>query len=199
MPVNFPAKYLCHTPQGSLTCRKNLRHWGDGFTSSPKEVAIRIFIAFKKIRRPRSGLNPRILSPMTSTMTNRPTYVGVTKPFGLNFPFVLTNISCLYLRVTSWSISVTLCHTCNSVTWFQSGLGHVSCVNILFRLQGNIICFCDIQSETKHRNLVIIFWKLLITTSMTSQIRHLWDQTGAGPDNFPNHRWLIYYGTKTPK
>jgi hypothetical protein len=41
------AKYLCHTWQGSLTCRKILRHGADGFTSSPKEIVQRIFNAFK--------------------------------------------------------------------------------------------------------------------------------------------------------
>jgi hypothetical protein len=32
---------------GNLTCRKNLRHWADGFTSPPKAVVLRIFIALK--------------------------------------------------------------------------------------------------------------------------------------------------------
>jgi hypothetical protein len=36
-PLILPAKYLCHTPQGSLTCRKVLRHGADGFTSPPKK------------------------------------------------------------------------------------------------------------------------------------------------------------------
>jgi hypothetical protein len=37
-----------------LTCRKNLRHGTDGFTSPPKEVVIRIFIA----HLPWPGLSP---------------------------------------------------------------------------------------------------------------------------------------------
>jgi hypothetical protein len=39
--------YLRHTPQGSLTCRKILRHETDGFSSPPKEVVLHIFIALK--------------------------------------------------------------------------------------------------------------------------------------------------------
>jgi hypothetical protein len=31
----------------SSTCRKILRHWTSGFTSHPKEVVLRIFIALK--------------------------------------------------------------------------------------------------------------------------------------------------------
>jgi hypothetical protein len=41
----LPAKSLCHTPQGSLKCRKILRHGADGFTSPSKEVLLWIFIA----------------------------------------------------------------------------------------------------------------------------------------------------------
>jgi hypothetical protein len=40
-------KYLFHTPQGYLTCRKIFRHRADGFTSPPKEVTVQIFIALK--------------------------------------------------------------------------------------------------------------------------------------------------------
>jgi hypothetical protein len=46
-----------------------LRHGADGFTSSPKEGALRIFIALK-YRSPRTGLNPRTLGPIASTLTN---------------------------------------------------------------------------------------------------------------------------------
>jgi hypothetical protein len=66
----FPAKYLCHTPQGSWTCRKILRHGADSFTSPQKKVVLRIFIALK-IHRPRPGLNPRMLYPVTSTIISR--------------------------------------------------------------------------------------------------------------------------------
>jgi hypothetical protein len=41
MPVSL--SYL----NGSLTCRKILRHGADGFTSPPKEAVLRIFIDFK--------------------------------------------------------------------------------------------------------------------------------------------------------
>jgi hypothetical protein len=36
-----------HTPQGCLTYHKILRHGADGFTCLPKEVVLRILIAFK--------------------------------------------------------------------------------------------------------------------------------------------------------
>jgi hypothetical protein len=55
----------------SLTCLKILRHGADGFTSPPKEVVLRIFIALK-IHRFRPGLNPLTLSPMASTITITP-------------------------------------------------------------------------------------------------------------------------------
>jgi hypothetical protein len=41
------AKYLCHTPQGSLTCCKILDMGADTFTSPPKEVVLWIFITLK--------------------------------------------------------------------------------------------------------------------------------------------------------
>jgi hypothetical protein len=46
-PLILPAKYLCHTPQGSFTCRKILRHEVDGFTFVLKEVVLRIVITLK--------------------------------------------------------------------------------------------------------------------------------------------------------
>jgi hypothetical protein len=60
-PLILPAKYLCHTSQGSLTCHKILRHGADSFTSSPKEVILRIFSPLK-IHCPLSGLNPQTTS-----------------------------------------------------------------------------------------------------------------------------------------
>jgi hypothetical protein len=64
-------KYLCHTPQGSLKCRKVLRHETDDFTSLPKEVVLRILSPIR-IHRPRPGLNPRAIDQLASTITNRP-------------------------------------------------------------------------------------------------------------------------------
>jgi hypothetical protein len=68
MSVNYAYKYLFHTLQGSLTCRKILWHEADGFTSLPKEVVLRILLPLK-IHRPQSGLNPRTVGPMPSTIT----------------------------------------------------------------------------------------------------------------------------------
>jgi hypothetical protein len=67
-PWIVPTKYLCHTPQGSLTCRKILRRGANGFISPPKEVVLWAFIVLK-IHRPRPGLNPRTLCPVASTKT----------------------------------------------------------------------------------------------------------------------------------
>jgi hypothetical protein len=55
-----------YTSNGSLTCRENLRHGTDGFTSSPKDE-LRI-LSLLKICRPRPGLNPRTLDPMANTL-----------------------------------------------------------------------------------------------------------------------------------
>jgi hypothetical protein len=51
-----------HTSKGSLTCRKILRHGGDGFTSLPKECVLRIFIALKNTS-PTAGFEPSNLGP----------------------------------------------------------------------------------------------------------------------------------------
>lgn len=40
-------------------------------------------------------------------------------------------------------------------------------------------------------------WSDISNTCQTSQIWHAWDQTGAGPENFSNHKWSTYYNTKT--
>jgi hypothetical protein len=69
-------KYLFHTPQGSLTCRKISRHGTDGFTSPAKEVVLWILWPLK-IHRTLSGLNTRTLDPMARTITTtlpRPTW-----------------------------------------------------------------------------------------------------------------------------
>jgi hypothetical protein len=68
----LPAKYLCHTLQWSLTCRKILRHRADGFISPPKEVVLRIFIDLKN--SPFSScFEPANPGPVASTITTRPT------------------------------------------------------------------------------------------------------------------------------
>jgi hypothetical protein len=46
MAVNFAYEVSLSCSAGFLTCRKIIRHGADGFTSTPKEVVLRIFIAF---------------------------------------------------------------------------------------------------------------------------------------------------------
>jgi hypothetical protein len=55
----------------SLTCRKILRHGAFCFTSPPKKVLLRIFIAFKTPSH-RPGLNQRTFGPMASLLTVTP-------------------------------------------------------------------------------------------------------------------------------
>jgi hypothetical protein len=64
MVVNFAEKYLCHTPQCSLTCRKFLLRGADYFTSPPKEIFVRILSPLK-IHCPWPDFNPQtlVLSP----------------------------------------------------------------------------------------------------------------------------------------
>jgi hypothetical protein len=56
---------------GIFNMPQNLLHGDDGFTSPPKEVVLRIFIALK-IYRIRSGLNPRTYGSLGITITTRP-------------------------------------------------------------------------------------------------------------------------------
>jgi hypothetical protein len=67
---NFAYQYLKYL-KGSLTCRKIMRNGTSGFTSQPKEVALRIFIALKN-PSPWPGLNPWPLSPEAITLTTTP-------------------------------------------------------------------------------------------------------------------------------
>jgi hypothetical protein len=60
-----------HTSKVIFTCRKILRHGASGFTSTPKEGVLRIFIALNYLS-PRPGLTPRTLRPVASTLTTRP-------------------------------------------------------------------------------------------------------------------------------
>jgi hypothetical protein len=47
MVANFAYEVPLSYSQGFLTCRKLLRHGTDDFTSPPKEVVLRTFIALK--------------------------------------------------------------------------------------------------------------------------------------------------------
>ena len=64
--ANF-AEMTTSTPFRDLLHAANLRHGTDGFTSPPKEGVLRIF-SLLKIRRPRSGLKPRIWVLKASTL-----------------------------------------------------------------------------------------------------------------------------------
>jgi hypothetical protein len=67
----FPhTQYLWYV-NGSLTCRKILRHGAPGFTSHPKEGVLRMFINLKN-PSPRPGFNPRPLGLVASTLTTTP-------------------------------------------------------------------------------------------------------------------------------
>jgi hypothetical protein len=68
---NSAYQYYLKYLKGSLTCRKILRHGISGFTSSPKEGVLRIFIALKN-PSPQSSLNPLPLGPVVSTLTTTP-------------------------------------------------------------------------------------------------------------------------------
>jgi hypothetical protein len=57
--------------QGPLTCPNILQHEADGFTSSPKEGMLWIFITLKN-PSPQLGLKPQTLGPMASTLTITP-------------------------------------------------------------------------------------------------------------------------------
>jgi hypothetical protein len=67
--MNFVLRNISfHTSKGSLTFRKILRPRADSFTSHLKEGLLPIFIAHE-IHVPWSGLNPRTLGPVASTVT----------------------------------------------------------------------------------------------------------------------------------
>jgi hypothetical protein len=67
-PLNFSYQYLYHTSRDlyNITCRNFLRHRADGFTFPPKQVMLRIFIAFKNPSSS-AGFVPQTLGPMVST------------------------------------------------------------------------------------------------------------------------------------
>jgi hypothetical protein len=67
---NFAYQHLRYV-NGSLTCRKILRHGTSRFTSHQKEGVLRIYIAHKK-PSPLPGLNPRPLDPVASKFTTAP-------------------------------------------------------------------------------------------------------------------------------
>jgi hypothetical protein len=63
--------FLFILPSDAFICHKTWLHGANGFTFPPKEGVLRIFIALKN-PFPLSGLNPRTLSLMTSTLTATP-------------------------------------------------------------------------------------------------------------------------------
>jgi hypothetical protein len=63
----FCLNYNFHVTFRDLLHAVKLRHGNDGFTSPPKEGVLRIFFALK-IRRLRSGANPRTWVPKASTL-----------------------------------------------------------------------------------------------------------------------------------
>jgi hypothetical protein len=67
---DFLHQYLKYL-NGSLTCRKILRHGTSGFTSHPKKGVLHFVIALKNTS-PRLGLNPRPLGPVANTQTTTP-------------------------------------------------------------------------------------------------------------------------------
>jgi hypothetical protein len=71
MAVNFADEVYLFTLRGSLTCHKILRHGADDFSSPMKEVVLQRLLPLN-ICRPRPGLKPRTLGPMSSTITTRP-------------------------------------------------------------------------------------------------------------------------------
>jgi hypothetical protein len=87
----------------SFTCRK-FWHGTDGFTSPPKEGALRNFFA-RKIRLLRPGLNPRTRVPKASTLTSRP-----PKPlYGIPYD---TKLMCT--NVTYFKFYVMMVRWCSS-------------------------------------------------------------------------------------
>jgi hypothetical protein len=64
---NFAYQYLKYL-KGSLTCRKILRHGTSSYTPHPKKGVLQIFIALKN-PSPQTGLNPRPLGPVASTLS----------------------------------------------------------------------------------------------------------------------------------
>jgi hypothetical protein len=64
MAAEFCLRSICFMLVRFFLHAVNLRHGTDGFTSPPKEVVLRIFITLKNS----SGLNPRSLGPVASTL-----------------------------------------------------------------------------------------------------------------------------------
>ena len=66
-PVNFAQNAGFHVTFRDLLHAVKLRHGTEGFTSPPKEGALRIFFTLK-IRRLRPGANPRTWVQKASTL-----------------------------------------------------------------------------------------------------------------------------------
>jgi membrane protein insertase Oxa1/YidC/SpoIIIJ len=100
------------TVNGSLTCRKILRHGSSRFTSHPRGRCAADFIALK-YPSPRPGLNPRAWGPVASTLTTTPprrfcftlsnVFLVISFFSMFCFPFLLWNI-----RVVGFSIVVLI-------------------------------------------------------------------------------------------
>jgi hypothetical protein len=98
---DMAAEFCLSCLKGPLTCRKILRYGADGFTSPPKEVVLRTFIALKN--RSRRGLNPRTLGPIVSTVTITPPRTAeVRLQLWLSFPpdFCDHGFSTMFMRIT---------------------------------------------------------------------------------------------------
>jgi len=80
----------------------NLRHGTDGFTSPPKEGALRIFSPLK-IRRLRPGLNPRTWVPKASTLP--------LDHRSRLYMYIITNFDII------WTNSRFVCFVCLPPTW----------------------------------------------------------------------------------
>jgi hypothetical protein len=83
---------IWHTSRDLLTCSKILRHGTSGFTSYLKEGVLHIFISLKN-PSPRSGLNPRPMGPVTSTLTTTPPRrSAVTAVWGVEWVQMAKNV-----------------------------------------------------------------------------------------------------------
>jgi hypothetical protein len=70
-PLILSAKCLCHTLQGSLTCRK-IYEMGQKVLFPLRRKACSGFLSPLKLHHPWLGLNSRLLGPTDNTITTRP-------------------------------------------------------------------------------------------------------------------------------
>jgi len=97
---------------GDLLHAVKLRHETDGFTSPPKEGVLRIFFALR-IRRLRSGANPRTWVPNASTLPleHQSRYISV-----MELGHLLTRSDFTYPEVSSKVCHNSFCQLGNSVS-----------------------------------------------------------------------------------